>query len=299
MSHANALRTIVVATDFSENAQVALGWAKEIARQHGARLLLAHAAAIPLLPTPEIVPLPAESYEEIGAAMRERLARETAEVNGSGVAADCELVIATPATGVVGVAERHGADLIVAGTRGRTGWKRALLGSTAARLVRQAPCPVLTVHPHDAGAPRPVRTILVPTDFSHDAALAAQAATRILGEAGPDRRLLLVHAYRVPEEATHLPATVLLAAIREAEASAREQLEKLAASLRRPGLTIEVMAEEGYAADVILERARVGRADLIAMGTHGRSGLGRLFIGSTAERVLPFAPCPVLTVHRE
>ena len=63
-------------------------------------------------------------------------------------------------------------------------------------------------------------------------------------------------------------------------------------------MTVETMVQEGHPVEVVLDCAASVRPDLIAMGTHGRSGLRRLFLGSTTERVLPQAPCPVLTVRR-
>lgn len=299
MSNPNGLRTIVAATDFSDDAACAAAWAKEIARQHGARIVLIHAFVAEAVPAPEFVPLPPQYYEEIHGEARHRLDAEAAALRGAGVEVTAEVVLSSPALGVVDAARRHGADLIVAGTRGRTGWKRALLGSTAARLLREAPCPVLTVHRQDTGHPRPVRTVLVPTDFSEDAALAADAAARFLGATGTGpQRLVLLHAYRVPIEAMHLPAQVLMEAIRTTADAARNSLDALATKLQRPGLTVEPMARQGYPPDVIIEQAAVAGADLIAMGTHGRSGLGRMLLGSTAERVLATAPCPVLTVRR-
>ncbi len=290
-------RTIVVATDFSDNAGVALGWAKEIARRHGALLVLAHAAPPETLAAPEFVPLPAEVHESLHADAIARLDAELKALRDAGWQADGEVVCSDAATGVLDVAGRRAADLIVAGTRGRTGWKRIVLGSTAARLVREAPCPVLTVHPSDAGEPRAIRTVLVPTDFSEDAARAADAAARRLGPQDGERRIVLLHAYRVPIDAAHVPATALLEAIRAVEEQASAGLAALAATLRATGATIETHLVRGYPAEVILDEAARRGADLIAIATRGRSGLGRVLLGSTAERVLPNAPCPVLTVR--
>jgi len=200
---------------------------------------------------------------------------------------------------VIAAAERHGADLIVAGTRGRTVCKGLLLGGTAARLISHARCPVLTVHPADAGPPRPVRTILVPTDFSEDAALATEAAMRMLGPPSADRRLVLLHAHHIPDEATYLPASVWEDAISATDARAKQMIEELAAMLRRSGVTIDTVTYHLEPMEAILDHARLVGADLIAMGTHGRSASNRLVFGSTAERVVASAQCPVLTVRRE
>lgn len=282
MSNETALRTIVVATDFSEDAAAALGWATELARQHHARIVLAHS----LVAT-------AESHGDA----THLLEADAAILRSDGITVACELARSSPVAGILSVAQRYGAELVVAGTRGRTGWKRALLGSTAARLLREATCPVLTVHRQDGGHPRPIRTVLVPTDFSEDAALAAEAAARILGDLGGDGRLVLLHAYRVPAEVTHLPAPVLMDAIRSGCNAAQASLEAKAARLRRPGLTVEAITREGYPPELILEYAQTTQADVIAMGTHGRSGANRVLLGSNAEHVLATATCPVLTVR--
>ena len=252
MSHETALRTIVVATDFSEDAAAALGWEKEIARQHHAHIVLVHALVSEVLPAPEFVPLPPQYYEEIHGDAKRRLEAAATALRSDGLTVVCELVLSYPVAGILKVAQRHGAELIVAGTRGRTGWKRALLGSTAARLVREAPCPVLTLHRQDGVHPRPIRTVLVPTDFSEDAALAAETAARILGALGDDGRLVLLHAYRVPAEAMHLPPKVLMDAIRSGSETAHASLEAKSAQLRRPGLTVETIAREGYPPELIL-----------------------------------------------
>lgn len=298
MSNATSKPTIVVATDFSTDASCALEWAIEVARQRGARIVLVHAFTANVVPAPEFVPLPPSYHEELHGQARERLEAEAAHVRDADLDVATELVLSHPVHGVLDAARRYDASLIVAGTRGRTAWKRVLLGTVAGRLVREATCPVLTVHRHDGAQPRPIQTILVPTDFSEDAALAADAAARLLCELGEGLRLVLLHAYRVPIEAMHLPAGVLMDAIHATAGAAERSLGELAGKLRRPGLQIDTLAREGYPPEVILEAAPSVGADLIAMGTHGRSGIGRALLGSTAERVIATAPCPVLTVRR-
>jgi len=300
MSTRATLRTIVVATDFSANSGVALAWAELLARQHHAALVVVHAFRSEPPTAQEFVPLPRKYYDEIRTSVKLQLNREAETARRSGVMVDCELRIGPAFDVVIAAAERREADLIVAGTRGHTRWKRLLLGSTAARLIRKARCPVLTVHPTDAGSPRPVRTVLVPTDFSEDAALAADAARRILGVPAADRRIVLLHAYHLPPEATYLPARVVMEAISAADARAKGMIEELAAKLRDTGIRVDAVTCEGDPPEgAILHHAKSVGADLIAMGTHGRSGMEGLLVGNTAERVVPSAPCPVLTVRCE
>jgi len=299
MASTAELRNILVATDFSANAEAAVARGAEIARLHGARLVLCHALVPALVPPPEIMPLPLEVYEELSARVCELLEKRCSSLRSVGIAAEYELAEGPPSSTVLAAATRVGADLLVAGTRGLTGWRHLILGSTAARLVRDAHCPVLTVHPGDTERPRRIATVLVPTDFSPEASLAAETAAKLLRPQRDVARLVLLHVYQVPPELlTHAPPRVILEAIESGKEKAGREIAQLATRLGRDGLEIETRVAEGYPPEIILEHARQLPADLIAMGTEGLSGLNRLVFGSTAERVLPLASCPVLTVHR-
>ena len=300
MAQGSRMQTVVAATDFSVNAQGAIDWAAQLARTHGARLVLVHALLPPISPTaaPEFVPLPAEAYEEERKRAEEALAERAAALRKTGCEVEADLQPGSAVSTVLEAVDRWKADVLVAGTRGLTGFKRVLLGSTAARFVREAACPVLTVHPDEASRHRPIHRILVPTDFSDDAALALTVAGKVVGPVTDHARVTLLHVFRLPHEiVTPWPAPVLIQASRDIESEARQRLEEVAKPLRELGLDVDVLAREGYPPEIIDEEARRIDADLIAMGTHGRSGLKRLFLGSTAERVLPAAPCPVLTVR--
>ena len=303
MKMADRIKTILVATDFSDTAASGIEWGGQIARAHGARLILFHAVwpASLTSPAPEYVPLPARFYEDMRTGVARELERSAASVRASGLEVETATSLGSAAEAVIEHVEKVGADLVIAGTRGLTGWKRLLLGSTATRLVRRSPCPVLSVHPEDTGRHRELRTVLVPTDFSEDAALAADAAVHLLA---PDTkaRIVLLHAYHVPTEYVaplSVPVPLLLEDVVQVEAAAKVEMAETAARVRARGIAVETRVVEGYPPQVIVDQARELDADLIAMGTHGRSGVKRLIMGSTAERVLPAAPCPVLTVHRE
>lgn len=292
-----ALGTIVVATDFSASAATAVAWAAELARQHGAALVLVHAILPATPPMPEFVTLPPQLYDEIQASARRLLEQEADELRRTGLRVASELVVGPVSSSIVEAATRHHADLLIAGTRGQTGWKRILLGSTVTRLVRESGCPVLTVHPTETGPARAVHRLLVATDFSDEALHAAQTAARLLG--GELRHLVLLHVYRVPNEAAHLRAAQLGDAIQATRRAALAEVDALAARFARPGLVVEAVAIEGHPPEIVLEQAKAMHADMIAMGTHGRSAAGALLLGSTAAHVLPWAPCPVLTLRRE
>jgi nucleotide-binding universal stress UspA family protein len=140
---------ILVATDFSEASGVALEEGRQLAATFSAKLYLLHVVAEPLreawigfTPGPQFV----EWCERLEADARVRLERGVPQQD----VADGRIVVATawgdPADEILRYAASHDIDLIVCGTHGRRGWNHALMGSVAERVVRFAPCPVLTVH---------------------------------------------------------------------------------------------------------------------------------------------------------
>jgi nucleotide-binding universal stress UspA family protein len=140
-----------------------------------------------------------------------------------------------------------------------------------------------------------IRKILVPVDFSENSRVAAQYAVDLAKLTGGD--LLLFHAYGLPvtayPEGFSLPAELLTTLAMDA----KQAVQKLAKELAWDGSReIQVASEMGAPAQAIVELARTRGFDLIVMGTHGRTGLRRLLIGSVAERVVRLAHCPVLTV---
>ena len=295
------VRTILVATDFSPTASAALQWALELARAHRARVVLVHALAPPIPPaaSPDFVTLPPDFQDQYRDLALRRLATDVEAARTKGVEVSSDLDIGPASPLVIELATKHGADVIVIGTRGMTGFRHLLLGSTAERVVHGAAVPVLTVHPGDADKHRRIKTIVVPTDFSDDATLAIRTAARVFGPEDRDSKLVLVHAYHLPVEFTALGAVPMAPRLfADAAEQARERLEQTAKPLRETGLRVETVAQEGYPPLVIEEAAREANADLITMGTHGRSGLRHLLLGSTAERVVQHAPCPVLTIRR-
>ncbi len=145
---------------------------------------------------------------------------------------------------------------------------------------------------------RPIRSILVPTDFSTGAASAAQVAYELARGLGA--RVTLLHVYQLPayvfpDGSAYLTPPETAAAIARA---VDEQLHKLEEDAEaHAGVAVAVQSAQGMSADEILRVAREGDYDLIVMGTHGRTGVKRLVFGSIAEQVVRHADRPVLTVR--
>jgi nucleotide-binding universal stress UspA family protein len=141
-------RAIVVPLDFSDTSHDALELAIEIAKPAGAVLHLLHAYELPLGAIPPYgVTIPESVLVEVRDAASRRLEKAVHRAEAAGVRCETHLFHGAPAEAIVEEAARLGADLVVMGTRGLTGFKHVLLGSVAERTVRLAPCPVLTVGP--------------------------------------------------------------------------------------------------------------------------------------------------------
>ncbi len=142
------------------------------------------------------------------------------------------------------------------------------------------------------------RRLLHPTDFSPASRPAFRKAVelaKILRE-----ELVVVHVLAVPAMATeaYIVPAVYDDLLRTARSVAQRQLGRLVTQARRAGARVSSRLVEGSPAhERIAGAARGLRADLIVMGTHGRSGISRVFLGSVAARVVAIAPCPVLTVR--
>lgn len=295
---------ILVGTDFSSTAAVAVDWAVELARQQGAHIELIHAVTVPpsvpeYVSPSAIAPGPIFD-EEVRRAALGRLEKEAASLRERGIEVDTWLALGTPSMVICDRAAEISALAIVIGTRGLTGLRHLLLGSTTERVVQKAPCPVLSVHPDDRL--HSLRTVLIPTDFSEDAERAIHTAQNLLAPLGPrsqDIRLVLLHAFNLPIEYTaYGPIPTSVHYLQDTGLEAERRLQEMTDRLTAEGLTVDWVAREGDPSIVIVEEAERRQADLIAMGTHGRSGLRHLLLGSTAERVVQHATCPVMTVRR-
>ena len=204
---------------------------------------------------------------------------------------------------MITAARAEDSDLIVVGTRGKTGLAHVLLGSTAERVVRGAPCPVLTVRmePADAeqdeGAPSmPVtlERILVPVDFSDCSLDALEYAVVVAQQA--EASLMLLHvlepvSYGLDFTLDHSRTG------KQGRETWTKRLEELTSALMAAHVPVESRLRGGLPADSILDSAQTLPCDLIVMGTHGRRGISHALSGSVAEAVLRKALCPVLTVR--
>jgi nucleotide-binding universal stress UspA family protein len=293
-----APKVVLAATDFSATASRAVRWAAGLARSTGASLELVH--VVPPLQEGLEVSLPQDVTSMLVEAAKHRLEGIAEDLLEAGAAPRLHVLAGRPVEQILELSESRRPLVLVVGTRGLSGMRHLLLGSTAERLVQRSRQPVLCIHPEDRTVPDSVTRILVPTDFSADAEHAARAALELFGLHPGAARLTLFHAHQLLQDFGvygYDPGGVFLNSRELLGRTAARRLEERAVELRQRGLEVDTVIREGSAAEEIVAEVASGAYDVIAMGTRGRGGLRHLVLGSVAERVVQRAACPVLTVR--
>lgn len=138
------IKTILVPTDFSERSDAAIEAALSMAKQVGAKVIFLHSLAWSDHPD-EMTPMADEGYAFMKDWAHAYLDDLVHRARKAGLEANAELTDGTPFVAIIDAAGRHRADLIIMGTHGRRGLQHLMMGSQAERVLRQAPCPVLTI----------------------------------------------------------------------------------------------------------------------------------------------------------
>ncbi len=183
-------------------------------------------------------------------------------------------------------------DLIILGAKGRSNFERLFLGSTSEKVVAAADIPVLTVHPKPHGLP--IRRILVPIDFS---AHSFQALPYVAAIAEKFRaEIYLLHVVEIGHPADAASQARQYDYFERLRAKLEDQWD-LPAAFHRIETHKFIRHHVGSPGYGILEFAQDWDVDLIAMTTHGRTGLSRMWMGSVTEKVIRIAPYPVLSIR--
>ncbi|MBF0142334.1 MAG: universal stress protein [Magnetococcales bacterium] len=271
-------RNILLATDGSEYAGGAEALTAAMVLRFGGRVTVMQMALFD--PTMEAYAGDAKEQVRI---VRESLDKVRDRLDRQGV--PCSLMVRQgehPHQEIIDAAAAIEADLVVMGRRGRRGLARLMLGDSTARVVALSPRPVLVVPRAAGGSLWTSSSILLATDGSPFSEMAGARATMLAKAADVPLRVI-----SVVESKNHGPhfekahAAVEQAVGRATEAGVRAQGEVL---------------EGDSPAEVIAGEAHAGKVGLVVGGSHGRTGLGRVFIGSVMERLLGKVHCPVLVV---
>jgi nucleotide-binding universal stress UspA family protein len=283
---------ILCPIDFSAGSRQAMRTAIRLANAAGAELVLAHAWFTPPISFADdhsFSPGVLEDLQGGAETALEAAAREATELGATRLAT--RLLGGTPRHEILGLLEHDPAfDLVVLGTHGHTGLARVLLGSIAESVVRRAPCSVLVVRPDSE--PRPFARVLCPIDFSADSQQALELAARLVDPAGGG--IALLHVIDPPAVYTRAQQALELA--HELDQSTLKQLDRCAAELAgktpAPVTTLSRVGRPG--AEILKLLDEDPGFDLVVTGSHGRTGLERMLLGSVAEKVVRHAGRPVL-----
>ena len=214
---------------------------------------------------------------------------------------DAETVVeyGPPSDTIIRMAEESGCDLIAMSTRGRNIVTSGLLGSVTYKVIHESPMPVLAITPERARLHRAIISkVIVPLDGSAFAETVLPHATMLARRMDLGVTLLRVVPEDSPIFGDSISLVDMLASIREdAATGARDYVAGMGGRLRDSGLDVDEVVLQGKASSKITEYAKGAQHGMIALTTHGRSGVSRLLLGSIAEAVVRESGCPVLVVR--
>jgi len=284
-----ALKNILFATDFEAPARRALPFAVALSDRYSAKLYVAH--VIPqeayLYARPESLPQILKETQSYATYALKQLAITLTRHGGR-----CETLLGEGDVSPVlmGFIQQYSVDLAVVGTSSRGGVGKLLLGSVAEEIIREAPCPVLTVGPHvTADASPEIQNILCAIDFSLESLRAAKFALSLAGRHRAHLNLL------------HVIETILDSSPESSIRLIEKRLREIIPPETELPFEAEVIVETGRADERILNVASDLLADIIVMGVRGAGAFAQTAsrFGSIAHKVVSLAKSPVLTVGRE
>ena len=292
---------ILVPLDGSEVAEVALPCAEQLAGRLGSEIILmsvSHSAEEQdRRAFVSYLRKTVDAAKERARMYLEKPAREAIRIEST-------ILVGDPAEGIVDYADKGDIGLIVMATHGRSGIRRWALGGVADKVLRATKRPVVLIRAK--GARPDVRDkgvlsrALVPLDGSKESETVILYIENLAPRLGTEVTLLQVvavayHVYISGDAPAQIPYTS--EEMELLKVSAGSYLEKVGSGLKEKGITTKYEVRVGAAGQEIINLADEINADMVAMSTHGRSGVGRWVFGSVAERVVRSGNTPVLLVR--
>lgn len=269
-------KQILCPVDFSDLSALALRYAELLAGRSGGLVTAVHATtfeAPAYFSQSRLQELERQFHE----AQEE--ARQALEKFAGGNHGIHTLVVdARPVAAILWTAERVGADLIVMGTRGRSGFERYRMGSVAERILHESTVPVLTVRETPGRQDLAIRKVLCPVNNSSAARKALDLAAEL---------------------ASAFDAALVVAHVEEAGSQTEEELCRAVPDEVRGKCRVEEIVRKGNAAEEIVRLAGEQNADLLVLGAQHKAFADTTVIGTTTARVVRHAPCPVLTIIQQ
>lgn len=286
----NMYETILVGFDDSQHSKAALIEASNWIKRHGGKLILVHAVYFDAEEF-GIAPEQLEKRLKVG----EKACVQTKEMLTSefGIEVQSLLCEGDPPTVIVDIAREKKADLIMLGTYGRKGLNRLLMGSVTSQVIVNSSADVLVIKKPCIECTGEYKSILVPFDGSVSSQVVLNRACQLSKIDNAE----ITTMYVIPryEEMVEFFKSSLIKKSLLMEAQKIIDMAKRIAS--KFGVSVKDEIQEGHAAENIVETAGRLKSDLIVMGSHGYRGVNKAIIGSTAERVIAHAACPILVVR--
>jgi nucleotide-binding universal stress UspA family protein len=288
---------ILCPIDFSAGSQQAMRTAIRLANESDAELVLVHAWYLPTTAYSHMYRLSPELIQQLTDEAERGLDEKTREAAKLGAKrVTSKLLTGNPWQMIVEVLEQdHAFDLVVMGSHGRSAIARIVLGSVAQNVVRHAPCSVLVVPPDSE--PKPFNHVLCPIDFSESSQHAIDLAIDLaVGHARSG--ITLLHVIELPVRFSGELAISDFA--QDLDKVSAKLLEDWASNLRSkvkvPVVTRTRIGSPGAQTLAVLDDDPT--FDLVIMGSHGRTGIRRVLLGSVAEKVVRHAKRPVLVARK-
>lgn len=285
------LEKLLLSTDCSEFNEGAVREAINLSKRCGSKLFAISVVEV----NPEFEALAPEIVEKLEKETREHL--ESVKERASKEGVKCEIIARRgeePFQYIVDEASKKKADMIVVGRRGKTGLQRLMMGSETARVIGYAPCNILVV---PRAAKVECKHILVATDGSRYSEAAVSEAICIAKRCG----VSLIAVSVAPSE-SESPLAIVHTEMQKGLISdmelkaAEENIKRVKEAAEKEGVAVKGLILTGRPYEAIIHTAKERNADLIVVGNYGRTGLGRLLMGSVTERVIGYAECAVLVV---
>lgn len=289
------MKTIIAATDFSDEARYAVERGAIVAKEQRAHLSLLHVLSSSALNDErKLSQTPTDAEAKLIDDAGRMLSEIAADIGSkTGLMGSTDIKIGRAQAEILSATES--ADLLVLGAHGRNFLHDLILGTTAEHLLNKCKRPMLVTK----CSPRTgYQRVLVPVDFSPYSASALTMASRI----APNARMTIVHAFRVPFEGRLRIVGALEDDIRQYREEEQRAAEKKIWELIRESHVdadlISYAVEGGDPSPVILAKAKEFLSDLIVIGKHGQSWIEDLLLGSTTHHVLAHSECDVLVVPK-
>ena len=293
-------KKILCATDFSDFSNHTVSYGVALAREFGSRLVICHVidlSSVAIYGEFQLDPIGQQN--RIIDDATEQLEKLTGD---QPVDWEPMITVGKPADEILRAVEEEEIDLVISATRGRSGLKRLILGSVTERLMLTLPCPLLVLrspeHQFVGSADDAIRLkkILVGCDFSPDSDQAFNHALSLAQEF--EAELHLANVIETPAQSNLIKSES--SAVEEIQEDfrnlIRQKLKDLVPEEARNWCTPQTGILEGQPYEELARYAESNDIDMIVMGIRGHSLMKTLFLGSTTDRVVRRAPCPVLSV---